>query len=278
MLDMGFIPDVERILSRLPQKRQSLFFSATMPPDVARLARQMLRDPRQVEIERTVATMPKIEQRVLFVARDDKRALLAELLAGPAVSRALVFTRTKHRARDLARHLLKAGVRADAIHGDRSQSQRQRALDAFHDGSISVLVATDIAARGLDVDDIDHVINYELPTEPESYVHRIGRTARAGKEGIALSLCDATEVEALRDIEKITQKLPVTDDHRYHDPAAAAAREALDQRRGGGRPAGGRPAPRAQQAAPGRGGPRGPAGRVPRSGTWGGRGYSRGRS
>jgi ATP-dependent RNA helicase RhlE len=277
MLDMGFIPDVERILARLPQKRQSLFFSATMPPDVARLARQMLHDPRQVEIERTVETMPKIEQRVMFVAREDKRALLADLLEGPEVSRALVFTRTKHRARDLARHLLKAGVRADAIHGDRSQSQRQRALDAFHEGSIRVLVATDIAARGLDVDDIDHVINYELPDEPESYVHRIGRTARAGKAGIALSLCDATEVEALRDIEKITQKLPVTDGHRYHDPSVAAAREALDQRRGGGRPPGARPAPRAQQAAAGRGPARGPAGRVPRSGTWGGRGFSRGR-
>ncbi len=241
MLDMGFIPDVERILSALPARRQSLFFSATMPPDVAKLARGMLREPCQVEIARTARTIPRIAQKVLFVDRDDKRALLSELLGGEAVSRALVFTRTKHRARDLARHLLRAGFRADALHGDKSQSQRQRALDAFHEGRIQVLVATDIAARGLDVDDIDHVINYELPNEPESYVHRIGRTARAGKEGIALSLCDATEAEYLRDIEKLVDApLAVDAGHRWHSAAAAAARAALERRgapRAGARPA-----------------------------------------
>jgi ATP-dependent RNA helicase RhlE len=266
MLDMGFIPDVERILAALPLSRQSLFFSATMPPDVARLARSMLRDPRQVEIARTVRTIPRIEQRVLFVDREDKRDLLSELLAGGTVSRALVFTRTKHRARDLARHLLRAGFRADALHGDKSQSQRQKALEAFHAGRIQVLVATDIAARGLDVDDIDHVINYELPNEPEGYVHRIGRTARAGKEGIALSLCDAAEAEYLRDIEKLAgAPLAVDAGHRWHSAAAAAARAALERGRGaprverrpagraGGRPSGFRASP---QRARGRGGAR----------------------
>ncbi len=258
MLDMGFIPDVERIIAALPAKRQTLFFSATMPPDVARLARTMLRDPRQVEIARTVATTPRIEQKLLFVDRDDKKALLADILADPSVSRALVFTRTKHRAQDLARVLSRAGVKADAIHGNKSQSQRQRALEAFHAGRIQVLVATDIAARGLDVDDIDHVINYELPNEPESYVHRIGRTARAGKEGIALSFCDASEAESLRDIERmLAAPLPVHAGHRWHSVAASAARAAIEGGRGSGASRGGARRPRPVAAA------------SPRTGAWG---------
>ena len=277
MLDMGFIPDVERIIAALPAKRQSLFFSATMPPDVARLARTMLREPRQVEIAGSVATTPRIEQKVLFVERADKKALLAELLAGPSVYRALVFTRTKHRAKELASVLGRAGVKVDSIHGNRSHSQRQQALERFHTGRIQVLVATDIAARGLDVDDIDHVINYEIPNEPEGYVHRIGRTARAGKQGIALSLCDSTEVESLRNIERLlAAALPVHAEHRYHSGAAAAARAALERRRDGGGPSGGTGGGGGRRFNGNGGNSRGaagrprPAGAAPRSGTWNG--------
>jgi ATP-dependent RNA helicase RhlE len=252
MLDMGFIPDVERILAALPKRRQSLFFSATLPPEVIRLARGMLRDPIHIDIPGTVSTVPRIDQKVMFVRREDKRALLGSLLAdGQGVYRALVFTRTKHRARDIARHLDRQGLATDALHGDKSQAARKRALADFHSGRIQILVATDIAARGLDVDDIDHVINYELPNEPESYVHRIGRTARAGKMGVALTLCDPTEVAYLRDIERLLkQKLPVVTDHPYHDATTRASAPVASTR-----PAPRSRGPRAQTA------PRGPRNR-----------------
>ncbi len=222
MLDMGFIHDVKRVIAKLPQARQSLLFSATMPSDVERLANGILKQPQRVEVTPQATTVERIEQRVLFVDSADKRALLADLLKDPAIARVLVFTRTKHGANRVAEQLDKIGIQADAIHGNKSQSARQRALDDFRRGRTRVLVATDIAARGIDIDGITHVINYELPNVPESYVHRIGRTARAGADGIALSFCDASERPFLRDIEKLTrQRLAVIDNHRFHRAGAA---------------------------------------------------------
>ena len=203
MLDMGFIRDVRKIVAALPQRRQSLLFSATMPAEVAKLAGDMLHNPLRVEVTPKVVTVERIAQSVHHVATPQKRALLESLLADPGLKRVIVFTRTKHRANRVAEQLEKAGITADAIHGNKSQNARQRALDAFRKGRARVLVATDIAARGIDVSDVTHVINYELPNEPESYVHRIGRTARAGAEGAAISFCDATERAYLRDIERL---------------------------------------------------------------------------
>ncbi len=203
MLDMGFIRDVRKIVAALPQRRQSLLFSATMPAEVAKLAGDMLHNPLRVEVTPKVVTVERIAQSVHHVATPQKRALLESLLADPGLKRVIVFTRTKHRANRVAEQLEKAGISADAIHGNKSQNARQRALDAFRKGRARVLVATDIAARGIDVSDVTHVINYELPNEPESYVHRIGRTARAGAEGAAISFCDATERAYLRDIERL---------------------------------------------------------------------------
>jgi ATP-dependent RNA helicase RhlE len=224
MLDMGFIHDVKRVIAKLPQARQSLLFSATMPSEVERLANGILKTPQRVEVTPQATTVERIEQRVLFVDSADKRALLAEMLKDPAIARALVFTRTKHGANRVAEQLDKIGVAADAIHGNKSQSARQRALDDFRRGKTRVLVATDIAARGIDIDGITHVINYELPNVPESYVHRIGRTARAGADGIALSFCDASERAFLKDIEKLTrQRLAVVENHRFHRAGAAQA-------------------------------------------------------
>src|SRR5262249_50746654 len=193
MLDMGFIPDVRRIVAALPRGRQTLLFSATMPPAVAGLAEGLLRDPVRIAVTPPATTVERIDQRVLFVAKPDKRAALVALLRDPAVARALVFTRTKHGANRVAEQLGKAGLAAAAIHGNRSQGGRQKALADFRAGRLRVLVATDIAARGIDVDGVSHVINFELPDQPESYVHRIGRTARAGASGIAISLCDSAE-------------------------------------------------------------------------------------
>ena len=190
MLDMGFIDPIRRILEALPRKRQNLMFSATMPPEIAQLARKFLVDPVSVAVTPVSSTVELITQWVLHVDRGDKRALLREVLRDPKMKRVLVFTRTKRGANKVAEELDRNGVRADAIHGNKSQGARQRALDAFKRGGIRVLVATDIAARGIDVDGVTHVINYELPNEPESYVHRIGRTARAGASGVALSFCD----------------------------------------------------------------------------------------
>jgi ATP-dependent RNA helicase RhlE len=206
MLDMGFIRDVRRIVATLPKERQSLLFSATMPAEVGSLAADMLRQPVRVEVTPNVVTVDKVEQRVLFVETRDKRAALARLLRDPALSRVLVFTRTKHGANRVSADLDKAGIAAAAIHGNKSQQARQRALEDFRAGDARVLVATDIAARGIDVDGVSHVINYELPHEPESYVHRIGRTARAGAAGVALSLCDASERGQLRGIERLIRR------------------------------------------------------------------------
>lgn len=206
MLDMGFIHDVRKIVAALPRQRQSLLFSATMPADVERLATDMLRDPGRVEVTPKVVTVERIDQKVHFIEAPGKVRLLTELLADPALNRVIVFTRTKHRANRVAEKLDRAGHPAQAIHGNKSQNARQRALDGFRSGALRVLVATDIAARGIDVDGVTHVINYELPNEPESYVHRIGRTARAGADGVAISFCDPSEQGYLRDIERLTRR------------------------------------------------------------------------
>jgi ATP-dependent RNA helicase RhlE len=224
MLDMGFIPDVERIIRRLPSRRQSLFFSATLPPDVVRLASTMLTDPARIAVEQEATQKPDIAQQVLFVARNKKRDALRTILSERSSFRALVFTRTKYRARDLARYLQKNGIASDDLHGDKSQNARTRALQRFHAGTIQVLVATDIASRGIDVDDIDHVVNFELPSESDSYVHRIGRTARAGRSGSALSFCDETELDKLSAIQKgLGRAIPVLSDHAYHTVELAEA-------------------------------------------------------
>ena len=218
MLDMGFVHDVRKIISAAPRQRQSLLFSATMPGDIARLSKEILTDPVRVEVTPQATPVERIAQSVYHIPAGDKVGLLASLLEDPALSRVLVFARTKHRANRVAEQLGKRGISADAIHGNKSQSARQRALKSFRDGNARVLVATDIAARGIDVDGVSHVINYELPNEPESYVHRIGRTARAGAIGVALSFCDAAERTNLRDIEHlIRQRLTVIGD----EPAAA---------------------------------------------------------
>jgi len=223
MLDMGFIRDVRKIVARLPQARQNLLFSATMPDAVAELAGGMMaKDCARVEVAPPATTVERIEQRVLFVDRGDKRDLLVDILKDRSVNRAIVFTRTKHGANRVAEQLQKSGVTADAIHGNKSQNARQRALNDFKDGRLRALVATDIAARGIDVDGITHVINFELPNEPESYVHRIGRTARAGADGIALSLCDADEVSYLKAIERITRTVVTVDPgHDWHAESVA---------------------------------------------------------
>ncbi len=206
MLDMGFIRDVRKIVAKLPKARQSLLFSATMPADVERLAAEILSDPGRVEVSPEAVTVDLVEQRVYHVGTADKRALLAQLLRDPALSRVIVFTRTKHGANRVTKQLDQVGVAAQAIHGNKSQSARQRALEGFRAGRVRVLVATDVAARGIDIDDVSHVVNYELPNLPESYVHRIGRTARAGAAGIALAFCDTSERGYLRDIERLTKR------------------------------------------------------------------------
>jgi ATP-dependent RNA helicase RhlE len=206
MLDIGFIRPIRRIVAALPKTRQSLCFSATMPPEVTKLCNDVLRNPTRVEVTPSATTVERIDQRVFFVDAPNKRRLLASLLRDRTVARALVFTRTKHGANRVAEQLSRGGVRADAIHGNKSQGARQRAIAGFRDGSLRVLVATDIAARGIDIDGITHVINYELPNVPETYVHRIGRTARAGAAGTAISFCDRAERGSLRDIEKLTRR------------------------------------------------------------------------
>jgi ATP-dependent RNA helicase RhlE len=217
MLDMGFIHDVRRIVAKLPKKRQTVLFSATMPQAISGLAASVLVNPKRVEVTPPATTVERINQKVLFVEKDKKRALLLDLLADKGIARALVFTRTKHGANRLAEQLHKSGVSTDAIHGNKSQGQRQRALDSFRNGRLRVLVATDIAARGIDIDGITHVINFDLPNEPESYVHRIGRTARAGAAGHAISFCDAEERSFLRDIEKVIRRpVPVHVEHPFH--------------------------------------------------------------
>ncbi len=212
MLDLGFIIPIRRIVSMLPKRRQTLLFSATMPKEIAGLAGDMLRDPAQVSVAPVATTVERVDQRVVFVDGAAKRDVLVELMKDATVSRAIVFTRTKHGADKVTQHLEKAGVGAQAIHGNKSQNQRVRALEAFKRGDTRVLVATDIAARGIDVDGVTHVVNYELPDVAESYVHRIGRTARAGASGQAISLCEDSERPLLRQIERLTrQTLAFTD-------------------------------------------------------------------
>lgn len=219
MLDMGFIHDVKRIIAALPDERQSLFFSATMPPSIVKLSASILRpNPKQVEVTPESTTAETVEQAIYFVDRGDKRDLLRHLLRDPetAIDNALVFTRTKYGADKVARFLNKSGIQAEAIHGNKSQNARQRALKNFKAKRTRVLVATDIAARGIDVDHLSHVINYEIPNIPETYVHRIGRTGRAGASGRAYSFCDYEEKAFLRDITKLIDKaIPVISDHPY---------------------------------------------------------------
>ena len=216
MLDMGFIHDVKKVIAKLPERRQSLFFSATMPPDVAKLADSILHNPARVEVTPVSSTADTIEQGLYFVGKEDKRKLLAHILDDKSVKSALVFARTKHGADKVVKDLLRGGFKAEAIHGNKSQNARQRALSNFKSGETRILVATDIAARGIDVEELSHVINYELPNIPETYVHRIGRTGRAGHDGIALSFCDQEETEYLRDIHKlIGKRVPVIDEHPF---------------------------------------------------------------
>jgi len=206
MFDMGFIRDIRKIVALLPRQRQTMLFSATMPREIERLAREILDKPARVEVTPEVVTVDRVAQQVYHVPNPAKRGLLEDLMADPALSRVIVFTRTKHGANRLAGQLVKSGVNADAIHGDKSQGARQRALENFRDNTSRVLVATDIAARGIDVDGVTHVINFDLPIEAESYVHRIGRTARAGASGIAISFCDPSERKYLRDIERLIRR------------------------------------------------------------------------
>lgn len=224
MLDMGFLPDVRRILRQLPKRRQSLFFSATVPEEIAVLSKEMLVDPVRIEIPREPENTPDIEQSLQFVSKENKKEALTALLRRLNTKRALVFTRTKHGARRVAQYLGKQGFTSDSLHGDKGQGARTSTLAAFHQGHVNVLVATDIASRGLDVDDIGHVVNYDLPYEPEVYVHRIGRTARAGKQGAAVSFCDQTELKQLSAIERLTgTTVPVDTDHDLHAVEVAAA-------------------------------------------------------
>jgi ATP-dependent RNA helicase RhlE len=237
MLDMGFINDVRKIVAALPKTRQTLLFSATMPREIADLAGSLLRDPVRVEVTPQATTVERIGQHVIHVPAAQKRHVIVDLLADPAMTRVIAFTRTKHGANKVADHLQAAGIPTGAIHGNKSQNARQAALEAFRAGALRVLVATDIAARGIDIDGVSHVINVDLPNVPESYVHRIGRTARAGKDGIAISLCDTEERAFLRDIEKLTaQRIPVM------EPPPATPRVVA--------PAVQQVAPRAQQPRP----------------------------
>ena len=234
MLDMGFIHDIKRILPLLPKKRQSLFFSATMPPEIERLAGTILHEPQKVEVTPASSTVDKIDQSVYFVEKAEKVSLLTHLLKDSSLESVLVFTRTKHGADKVARVLAKANIGAEAIHGNKSQTARQRALTNFKDHTTRVLIATDIAARGIDVDHLSHVIKYELPNVPETYVHRIGRTGRAGRSGVAYSFCDAEEVPYLKDIQKLIGKqIPVAGGNEFEtaDVKAAVAekKEAIKQ-------------------------------------------------
>ena len=217
MLDMGFVHDVKKVIAKLPAKRQSLFFSATMPPEIVELADTILVNPAKVEVTPVSSTAETIKQAVYFVEKNNKRKLLNHVLEDRNIATALVFTRTKHGADRVAKDLNNAGIQAEAIHGNKSQNARQRALTNFKSRTTRVLVATDIAARGIDVEELTHVINFELPNVPETYVHRIGRTGRAGASGIALSFCDAEEKPYLRDIHKLISKnIPVVEDHPFH--------------------------------------------------------------
>ncbi len=260
MLDMGFIRDVREIVKALPKQRQTLFFSATMPPEIRELANGLLHDPAVVAVDPVSSTAEAIEQKVYFTDKNSKRDLLLHILKDPECERCVVFTRTKHGANRVAQHLERSGKGSAAIHGNKSQGARTRALEGFRDGSIRVLVATDIAARGIDVKGITHVINFDVPNIPETYVHRIGRTARAGKSGVALSLCEPDERSWLSAIERLMkQRIPKVEDHPFPErPGAAAAAEPRQNARparpsaGGKRPSrGGRGRPSSRGAGRG---------------------------
>ena len=279
MLDMGFIHDIRKVIKLLPSQRQSLFFSATMPQNIQELADTILIDPITVEVERRSSAAETVDQRVYFVRQAEKKHLLVDVLTQPDVSSALVFTRTKYGADKLVRHLRKQGVRAEAIHGNKSQPQREKAMKAFKRGDLGVLVATDIAARGIDVDELSHVVNFEIPNIPETYVHRIGRTGRAGAQGIAISFCNEDDERTyLRDIQRlIRREVPLIVDQAYHLALPEIPLDSGKPSGGGGKPGGGR----------GKGGKRGGQSRhrggggggqgQPRSGAGGGPGGSGGR-
>jgi ATP-dependent RNA helicase RhlE len=244
MLDMGFIHDVKKLLLALPKKRQSLFFSATMPPEIVKLANSILHNPSKVEVTPVSSTADTIKQFIYFVDKGNKNALLVDILKNQNIKTALVFTRTKHGADKVQKILVKSNIKAEAIHGNKSQNARQRALNGFKDQTIRVLVATDIAARGIDVDELEYVINYDISNIAETYVHRIGRTGRAGANGTAFSFCDAEEKAYLKDIEKlISKKIPVIDNHPFplmdHNPVKAAPQQ---QRRNNSNPSRPKPA------------------------------------
>ena len=241
MLDLGFLPPIRKIVATLPKQRQNLFFSATMPTEIGKLAGELLRDPAKVSVAPQATTVARIQQSILFVETDRKRHLLADLLSDAKMARTLVFTRTKRGADRVAKYLEASGIEADAIHGDKSQGQRERALAAFKAGKVRALIATDIAARGIDVDAVTHVVNFDLPNVPESYVHRIGRTARAGADGTAISLVSNDERSLLKDIEKLTrQSIPAFDrrnDRTLGAMAAVEPKPAFVPRTEGKRPA-----------------------------------------
>ncbi len=245
MLDMGFIPAVRKVIAKLPKKRHSLFFSATMPPVVEKLAVDMLRSPVKITIDPGRPTVERIEQKMMFVDKGHKNQLLIELIDSHDMDKVIVFSRTKHGANNVVKKLTAAGISSAAIHGNKSQTARTKALAEFKAGKVRALVATDIAARGIDVDGITHVVNFDLPEEPETYVHRIGRTARAGTDGDAVSFCSARERDWLRQIEKmICKEVPVDCEHKYHSEIARRAtgsdarpepKQRQGRRRSGGR-------------------------------------------
>jgi ATP-dependent RNA helicase RhlE len=232
MLDMGFIHDIRKIVAQVPARRQTLLFSATMPTEIRQLAHSLLSNPVTVQVTPPATTVELIDQSVYFVEKQHKPQLLAHLFDALPMSRAIVFTRTKHGADRVVRHLHKAGIRAEAIHGNKSQNARNRALENFRKAKTPILVATDIASRGIDIDDVSHVVNYDLTHEPETYVHRIGRTARAGASGAAVSFCDRDEVPNLKAIEKlIRQTIPVKKDHPQYVTPVNPQKHANDESR-----------------------------------------------
>ncbi len=241
MLDMGFVHDVKKIIAKIPAKRQTLFFSATMPKEIQQLADTILNKPEKVEVAPISSTADTIQQSLFYVEKNDKKSLLIHILKDKNIKTALVFTRTKHGADKVVKDLIKVGITAEAIHGNKSQNARQRALTNFKNRTTRVLIATDIAARGIDIDELTHVINYELPNIPETYVHRIGRTGRAGANGIAFSFCDEEEIEFLKDIHKlIAKEIPVEEAHPYPmSPQSIVAKHAEGKKKGSGGGGGG---------------------------------------
>ena len=230
MLDMGMIHDVKRIISKLPKERQNLLFSATMPKEVMKLVNSILKNPVKVEVQPVSSTVDIISQGAYMVAKKNKKSLLVHLLKDESIKSVIVFSRTKHGANKIAKDLNNVGIEAAAIHGNKSQNQRQLALNNFKEGSLRVLVATDIAARGIDVDELSHVINYDLPDVPETYVHRIGRTGRAGREGVAITLCDSEELEMFRRIEKVIGKsIPVLAEEKFEIIEPVISQKTLNQ-------------------------------------------------